>query len=226
VDIRYFFSQRLDFIRQLYLTASAPYLERIRKIESEEEPFVPPYSEDYDEPPFLEEWIEAEESLHVLAYSCVSMLAAALHLYLETWVRQSGIPVNESLKKSVFRKCGWLTGYNDHFSTRFSIDFEACPVKLGLLEEVILARNRIEHPVEIFTTRTKYADADLRKLRHPFFVDKREAVFLSDDDKDETAWLSPPTLYVTEEKLLAVLTEVERFVEWFENEIEKRVNSR
>lgn len=84
MDVRFFLNRRIGFIRQLYTTASAPYLERQRKIEAEEEPFVPPYSED-GEPPFLEEWLEADESLHVVAYSCVSMLAAALHLYFETW---------------------------------------------------------------------------------------------------------------------------------------------
>ncbi len=226
MDVRYFFTQRIDFIRQLYLTASPPYVERKRKIEAEEAPFVPPYSEDYDEPAFLEEWIEADESLHVLAYSCVSMLSAALHLYLETWVRQSRVPVSELLKKSVFKKSGWFAGYNAHFSKRFAIDFKACPVKLGLLEEVVLARNRIEHPSEISTRRSRYADADLKKLRHPFFVDEREAAFLPDDDKGERAWLIPPTLHVTEERLLVVATEVERFAEWFENEIEKRVYAR
>jgi hypothetical protein len=97
MEVRYFLNRRIAFIRQLFETTSAPYIERIRKIEGEEEPFVPPYSED-GEPPFLEEWIEADESLHILAYSCVSMLAAAMHLYLEAWVDQSRVPVDESLK--------------------------------------------------------------------------------------------------------------------------------
>lgn len=169
MDVLFFLSQRIGFIRQLYGTASAPYVERKRKIEAGEEPFVPPYSED-EEPPFLEEWLEADESLHVLAYSCVSMLAAALHLYLETWVKQSGIPVDKSLKKSVFKKSGWFAGYRAHFAQHFKIDFETGPANLGMLEEVILARNRIEHPSSITSRRTQYADADVKKLRHPFFL--------------------------------------------------------
>ena len=225
MDVRFFLNRRIDFIRQFYGTASALYLERKRKIEAEEEPFVPPYSED-GEPAFLEEWIEADESLHVLAYSCVSMLAAALHLYLETWVRQSGIPVDESLKKSVFTKGGWFNGYKAHFAQRFAIDFEAGPARLALLEEVVLARNRIEHPSSIISRRTQYADADLKNVRHPFFVDEREAAFVADADEGEKAWLIPPTLHVAEEQLLAAISEVERFAEWFESEIEDRVNAR
>lgn len=225
MDVRFFLSQRIGFIRQLYGTASAPYVGRKRKIEAEEEPFVPPYSED-GEPPFLEEWLEADESLHVLAYSCVSMLAAALHLYLETWVKQSGISVDESLKKSVFKKGGWFAGYKAHFAQHFKIDFEAGPANLRMLEELVLARNRIEHPSSITSRRTQYADADLKKLRRPFFVDEREAALLADADEGEKLWFIPPTLHVTEEQLLAAVSEVERFAEWFESEIESQVYAR
>lgn len=221
MDVSYFFNRRLEFIRQLYATASAPYVERKRKIEAEEEPFVPPYSED-GEPAFLEEWIEADESLHVLAYSCVSMLAAALHLYLETWVSESRVPVDEVLKKS-FKKFGWFPGYRTHYSQRFSISFEACPENLQLLEEVVLARNRFEHPPSITSIRTNYADADLKKLTHPFFVDEREAALFADAEEGERAWFIPPTLNVTEKQLLAAIAVVEGFAKWFDAEIESRV---
>jgi len=220
--VNFFLNRRIEFIRQLYRTASAPYVERMQKIEDGEEPFVQPYGEN-DEPAFLEEWMEADESLQVLAYSCVSLLAAALHLYLETWVMQSGVPIDESLKKSVFKKHGWFAGYINHFSQNFKIVFEEVPADLDLLEEVVLARNRIEHPHSIASNRTQYSEADFKKLRPPFFVNKEEAALLADADKDEKAWFIPITLYVTEEKILAALSEAERFAEWFEAEIESRV---
>ncbi|WP_395667836.1 hypothetical protein [Rhodoferax sp.] len=225
MDVRFFLTQRIAFIRQLYAVASAPYVERKQKIETGEDPFMSPYSED-GEPPFLEEWLEADESLHVLAYSCISMLAASLHLYLKAWERESGHPVDESLKKSEFKKNGWLRGYIVHFSSRLSIDFDVVPANLQMLSEVVLARNRIEHPASIISRRAQYADADLEKIHHPFFVDEREAVLLADSDECEKSWLMPPTLHVTAEKLLVALAEAERFVEWFEVEIEKRLYPR
>lgn len=221
MDISFFFNRRVEFIRQFYSTASAPYVERKRKIEAEEEPFVPPYSED-GEPPFFEEWLEADESLHVLAYSCVSMLAAALHLYLETWVRESRVPVDEALKKT-FKNVGWFPGYKTHFSQRLAIDFGVCPENLRLLEEVVLARNRFEHPLSITRVRTNYVDADLEKLSHPFFVDEREAALFSDAEEGERAWFIPPTLHITEQQLLTVIAVVEGFAKWFDAEIESRV---
>ncbi|SBT08347.1 conserved hypothetical protein [Candidatus Propionivibrio aalborgensis] len=221
MDVAYFFNRRLEFIRQLYDTASSPYLERKRKIEAEEVPFALPYSED-GEPAFLEEWIEADESLHVLAYSCVSMLAGALHLYLETWVSESHVRIDEALKKT-FKKIGWFPGYKTHYFQRFAINFEACQENLRLLEEVVLARNRIEHPSSITSIRINYDDANLRKLPHPFFIDEREAALFADAEEDERAWFIPPTLHVTEKQLLAAITVAEGFAKWFDAEIESRI---
>jgi len=46
MNVTWFLNCRLDFIRQLYARSSAPFVDCLTKIESEEEPFVPPYSED------------------------------------------------------------------------------------------------------------------------------------------------------------------------------------
>lgn len=222
MNVRHFLLVRLKFIRQFYATGSAPYLERKQRIEREEESFVLPYSQ-VGEPPLLAEWLEADESLHVLAYTCISMLAAALHLYLETWVKQSGRPVQPALKTAIFKKHGWLEGYREHFSQQLQINLKEGPANLRLLEEVVLARNMIEHPPLIASIRTQFADADLQKLRHPFFVDEWEATLLSEADEGERAWLASPTLHVTEAQLLEAVAEVERLADWFEPEIESRL---
>jgi len=220
MNVGFFLKSRIAFIRQLYNTASAPYIERKRKIEAEEDPFVPPYSED-DEPAFLEEWIEADESLHVLAYSCVSMLAAALHLYLKTWERQFGIHID----KSDFKK-GWLKGYTVYFARHAGIQFDDSQVDLKMLEEIVLARNLVQHPECIVSPRTHYTDDDLKKLPRPFFVDDRDSSLLVEVDEEEKSWLSPPTLHVTGEKLSAAIAEVERFTTWLDAEVEAHVYRR
>lgn len=226
MDIRYFLDCRIAFIRQFYSSASAPFLDRIRMIEAQEEPFIPPYSED-GEPPFLDEWTKANESLCVLAYSCISMLASALNLFLESWVRQSGVAIAESTKKSEFKKRGWLSGYNAHFTDRFGVAFEKGPTNLRVLEEVVLARNRIEHPNTIANQKTQYSASDIRKLSHPLFVSDAEIALLnSSEGEAEPRWFMPPTVHVTESQLLATLVEVEKFAEWFDAEIEKVVYAR
>lgn len=224
MDILYFFNRRIDFIRQFYATTSTPYLERKQKIEAKEKTFLPSYCEDA-EPAFLSEWLEADESVHVLGYSCISMLAAALHLYFKTWVAKSGIPVSEKLK-SHFRETGWFNGYKIHFYNSLVIDFGACSSRLDLLKEVILARNRIEHPISITGIRTSYVENDLQKLTSPFFVNQSEAVLYADTENEDLSWLIPPTLWVTEKQLLDAIVEVENFTAWFEAEIMNRIDER
>jgi len=224
MDVGHFLKERTAFIRQLYDTASAPFLERKRKIEAGEDPFVPPYSEEDGEPAFLAEWIEADDSLHVLAYSCISMLEAALHLYLKTWERQFGVPANDSFKAE-FKK-GWLNGYKAYFAHHASIHFNDGQADLKVLEEVALARNRVQHPEFITSPRSHYSDSDLRELSHPFFVDDREKRLPSDVDEGKKSWLMPPTLHVTGQKLSIAINEVEKFADWLEIEINKHVYQR
>jgi len=222
VDVRYFLNQRVNFIRQFYEISSAPFIERKRQIEAEEEPFVPPYSED-PEPAFLEEWLEAEESLQVVGCTCISMLAAVFHLYFKTWERQVGIPINASIKTDF--KNGWFNGYKAYFARHFRIRFEDSPTKLGVLEEIILVRNRAQHPESITMDSPHYSDSDFKKLPHPFFIDENDASLFSETEEGERAWLMAPPIRVTAEKLFAALSEVERFAEWLENvEVEQHAS--
>jgi hypothetical protein len=220
MDVLYFLKERTKFIRQFYELAAEPFLERQRQIEAGEEPYEQPYVDENSsgEPAYLEDWMEADESLHVLAYACISMLAAALQLYFTTWESQLRKPARD-LFKSEFKN-GWLAGYKSYFAQYIGISFEDCPADLKFLEEVILARNRIQHPDSIWGQRTRYSTKDLEKLtHHPFFVDEGDRHLLTEVDESNIPWLMPPTLHVTEEKLIAAIEEVEKFSEWLEERI-------
>lgn len=213
MDIRYFLGERLAFIEQLYANGGTPFVERKRKIEAGEAPFVPPYSED-GEPPFLSEWLEAEESLQVVGHMCISMLSASFHLYLKAWERQLGIPIDGSFK-SDFKK-GWLNGYKAYFKRHFNVLFEKSPCNLQLLEELVLARNRVQHPESITIQRSQYSEDDLKKIPRPFFINERDGELLSEMAEGEQIWLLPPSIHVTQQKLMAAISEVVHFAEWLE----------
>lgn len=216
----YFLKERTKFIRQFYELAAAPFLERKRKIEDGEEPFEQSYVDEYSsgEPAYFEEWMEADESLHVLAYACVSMLQATLELYFRTWESQLRVPARDSFKAQF--KHGMLPGYNAYFTQYANVHFEDGPADLKLLEEVVLARNRVQHPESIWGQKMKYSTYDLEKLAHrPFFIDEGDRHLLDEVDDAEKLWLMPPTLHVSGEKLLAAIEEVEKFCEWLEEKI-------
>lgn len=215
MDIHYFFSNRLSFIEQFYALGSAPFVERKRRIEDAEEPFVPPYSEE-EEPAFQAEWVEAGESLIVLGYTCVSMLATALKLYFEAWIKQSGRQDDPELKRPTFKRKGWLEGYGEYFLQQFGIDFRSGSLDLSIIEEIILARNVIEHPPEITDMQTQFGDSDLKKIKKPLFINDSDRELSSKADDAKTGWYVPPWVYVTENSLAQALSESKKLVNWLE----------
>ena len=222
MDVHHFFTRRIAFIRQFYENASAPFVERKRKIEAGDDPFEPPYSED-GEPPFIAEWSEADDSLQVLGYACVSMLVAALHLYFRTWEQQCRVKAAEQFKAEFKR--GWVSGYRAYCKQVLDIDFDNGPCDLKLIEEVVLARNCAQHPDNLVLTLPTYTDSDLKKLPSALFIDLRREVYQGLDG-GEKEWLMPPTLHVTQEKLIKVIDEVERFAAWLDPQIEHAVYRR
>ncbi|MFO1275740.1 MAG: hypothetical protein U1F21_06910 [Sphaerotilus natans] len=211
MDSYYFLNRKLRFIQQFYEISSAPFIERKRQIEAEEPPYIPSYSED-TEPAFFEEWMAADAALQVIGHTCISMLAATFHLYFKSWEHRTRIPID----KSDFSN-GWLNGYKAYFARNFRINFDDSPSKLRVLEEIALARNRIQHPDSITTDSSHYSESDLSKLPHPLFVDENDASLLSESEHGIHAWLMAPRIIVTAEKMSTALSEVETFAEWLES---------
>ena len=87
MDYLTFTKWQTQFLRYFYSEAAKPFLETRRKIEAEEPPFEPSYSEDA-EPAFLGEWQDAEDALALLGQCVASLLSDRLKLYLEHWVRE------------------------------------------------------------------------------------------------------------------------------------------
>jgi hypothetical protein len=220
MDVAWFLNRRLDFIRQLYARSSAPFVDRRTKIENEEEPFVPPYSED-PEPAFMLEWQEANDSIDVLGHACLCMLASALQAYLQTRVRLHCEELSAEDRKRVFRK-GWVRGYDLIFTEAFKIPFADGPVPIAVLEDVMLTRNSIQHDLEITTNRPKHADRK-RGAARSVFLDAREVELLDRMDPDAQTWLAPPTVHVSEASLEATINTVERFVAWLDAAIEEKL---
>ena len=213
--VRRFLNERIDFIQQLYETSTAPYRERKKLIEAQEEPYVPPYNED-EEPAFLKEWLEANESILVIGCVCVSMLSAAFQLYFRTWEKRLNTPVDDELKKTVFKESGWLKGYMAYFSKHFKIDFTELPADLEILQELILLRNRTQHPEALTDNLPSFSKSDLEKHPRPFFVDERDYEILTEVNAQDQSWLIPPSFTVTAEKLIKAIVEVQRFSDWLE----------
>lgn len=215
MDVLYFLKERTRLIRQYYEQAAQPFSDTIRKIEMEEEPFAPPYSED-PEPAFLTQWIEATELLEVTGRCCVSMLSASLQLYLQTWDRMLGLQCKTGFKAN-FKRDGLVGGYRQCLAERLGLDWNTCPADFAIIEQVVLARNRDQHPDSITTLRVTHADHDRARHPHPFFLNDKEAE-LYDDAKGTQFWMSA-SLHVPRDKLMAAISNVETLCEWLEEKM-------
>jgi hypothetical protein len=162
VDILASLKDRTTFIRDFYNTTSSPFRETMRKIEAGEAPFEPHLAKYEDEPPFTTEWIDANTSLEVLGRVCMSMLSAALKLYFNTWRAHLCIELQPS-EKTLFNKHGFLNGYKQLLGERLSIEWSECPTDLGVIEQVILARIRDQHPDSITRQSVTHRREDLRR---------------------------------------------------------------
>ena len=143
------------------------------------------------------------------------MLAASVHLYFKTCERQLRRPVDKSMA-STFTKQGCFRGYMLYFERSFGVKFENSGCNLALLEELMLARNRVQHPDSITTQHSHYSKDDLRKLPSPLFVDDRERELLQGSEGLDASWLLPPAIHVTAERLSSVILEIRKFTEWLE----------
>lgn len=215
MDVLAFLKDRMQFIRGFYETAGEPFCETIRKIEAGEPPFEPPYSED-GEPPFLSEWIEADTAFDVLGRACVSMVAASLKLYFETWEGQLGVVWEKGERKKAFKN-GFLQGYKKCFADVLQLSWDDCPADLEILEQVTLARNRDQHPDSITRIGVNHTPSDRHKYPRLFFA-RAERRMYDDPDMTGISWMNP-SVRVSRDSLLTGIEEVEKLAEWLEPKI-------
>lgn len=192
MDVLSFLKDRTRLIRQYYECAAQPLNEIMRQIEAEEAPYVPPYSED-GEPPFLSEWIDASELLEVTGRCCISMLSASLQLYFKTWECELGLSCGKEFAAE-FKRVGLVGGYRACLAERAGVNWSCCPVDLDLIEQVVLARNRDQHPESIMTIRVTLAEKDRLRYPRPFFLSEQEAELFQDGDSPSPLMSPSPCL--------------------------------
>ncbi len=217
MDVLYFLRDRTRFIWYFYENSVAPFRETIRKIEAEEAPFDNPSYDESGEPAYLEEWIEASEAMEVLGRTCITMVSASLNLYFRTWEKELGIRWEPGERKLAFKN-GNLRGYRTCFEEALGRTWSECPADLELLEQIILARNRDQHPEEITTMRVKHGKTDLKKYPRPVFMSESDR-YLLDDRELETGYLIDPAVHVSSEALYAAIAETEKLAGWLEEHI-------
>jgi len=215
MQVLYFLKERTKFIRQYYETASAPFQEIMRKIEAGEAPFIPGDDAPEDEPPFLEEWMQAKTSVEILGRTCVSMLSESLKLYFQTWESELSVKWAEDEKKEYFKE-GFVKGYKRCFGELLNLRWDECPVEFDILEQIALARNSDQHPDSITTMQVYHRPPATTNFTSLFFLSATEKAMYAMPDFTQSSWFQP-TVHVSRDQLLAAVEQVELLGDWLED---------
>lgn len=213
MDVLFFLRERTQFIRRYYDAGVAPFLEIQRKIDAEEAPFEP-VCDDSGEPGYQLEWYDAETAIDVLGHSCVSLLAASLKLYFQTWDRLLMLDQNPEYRKVVAKEKGFVKGYRVALERVIDVDWSTLPVDLDVLEQVVLARNAVQHPDCITTMHVSHGSSGKTAPGHSLFANEVERAVMGVDET--SPWL-PPTVRVRRENLFRAIDEVEAYAAWLED---------
>lgn len=215
MDIDYFLKQRTKFVRYFYEKSSSTFITLKDDIENAKEPYSPKYYPEQDEPAYLEEWLEADMGLDTVSQTCLSMLSSSLHLFMKSWFdrleKEHGMEFEFNYKKR-----GWFREYIRHIK---ELDFklENCRVEIDVLEQIVLARNRVQHPEEITSLRVSHATNDMKKYPNPFFVRVSELTMATEEDGGLMFWF-PPSVVAENSKMEEAISSVENFASWLESE--------
>ena len=144
------------------------------------------------------------------------MLSASLQLYFRTWERNLDLDCGKVFKAD-FKNEGIVGGYRACLASYAGIDWSQCPADLEIIEQVVLARNRDQHPQSITSVRVTHAEKDRQRFPRPFFMNEREAVLF--EEGDEPMLFMLPAVHVSSDKLMTAIEQVERLCEWLEEKM-------
>jgi hypothetical protein len=173
MDILAILEDRLGFIGRFYDAAAQPFETTKRKIEANEEPFVPKYAPgDYDGYEYQAEWNEADHCLRMLGHCGLAYVAKALQDYLREFItREAGVPradIGTVLPKPK-KKESWLHRFTRFLEDKTAFCWSDSPVGFAQLEEINLARNVIWHDESIDGTWPMQTDDYAEKFPAPHF---------------------------------------------------------
>lgn len=215
MDVGYFLRLRTAFIRRHYDIAAGAFERLKEQIEAHEPPFDdPPFSED-PEPPFLNEWLEADASVQFVGRACVSLLSDAVKLYFNMLPRQfdfSLLPAEEAK----IRKLGFVPVFRDVLSKVFSVDWETEGIAFEVIEQIVLTRNRTAHGSNLTTDHVGHDAQSLSKHPEPLFASEREIGQWVEMGSPPNAFMMP-AVEITRARLMAAIGEVERLSYWLDD---------
>ena len=221
MDIQFFLKQRANLIRYFYSESVKPFEEIQQKIEARASPFDDPsFGCEGPEPPFLEEWMNAATGIDLVGLSCVSLLSDALKLYFNTLQRRVIGFSFDSHDKQLAKSEGFVALYKKLLGKIFNSDWRESGVSFDVIEQIVLARNRGQHGVDLTSYHVTHDPQTLRKFSSPFFASEWEVKEWEEAGGREDSYFAP-SLKVTRNALFDAIFEIEKLADWIEQNMDR-----
>ena len=204
MDIEHFTKERIKFTKYFYENGCLPFEKIIDLIEKKQPPYVPVYDES-GEPQFIFEWLQARDGVESVGLAAVSMFSSSLQIYMNAWLDRFNVP--NSKRKG---KKGWFNAMKKAMRN-CGVDFTTCNLDLDILEQLVLARNRVQHADDITSNTVAHLPKELNKFPSPVFVDPK-------DPSLSKSWFGFARVYVDRSKVDETAALIESFCEWLEAE--------
>lgn len=214
---------QLRAVERLYDRAAGVFVETKRKIEAGEAPYEPPYFDpehDYPEPPFIEEWVDADQFQDVIGQACLSIVSASLQEFFKELLQRNGIAGQAEKyisQKPKVKGESWLHKYIWFFGNAFSIDWALSPIPITDLEEINLARNSVQHGTAALGLNRYQSETHRERFPTGLFMSEFDRASATEDDFHR----SFVHLHVSADALHEAIDRVERFCQFVENSIDK-----
>jgi len=206
MDIRYFFDKKLAVLKEFYAKGKVPFDQSINEAERGYERWLHGVTgEDVDPAPPIElqdMYDSGKACKNLLGQAGLSALQQTFKEYLSECFSNRGCTREAEILISRLKKerIGWLRCYKKAFQDLLGCDWDNAPVPFSILEDVVLARNAIQHEGHI-SSLDRWQDTEYRsKYPASLFVDE--------------IW--PGLISVTESNLKLAMDSIERFVGWLE----------
>jgi hypothetical protein len=220
MDVLAILKDKLSAAKRLYDGAVSSFVDTKQRIEAGKEPYKPPpFDPDRDdgEPPFLSEWLEANEFENVVGQACISVAYSCLIDYFKGVIERSGI--THEADKFLNHRRNKVRGENTFqryvalFEDAYSVDFKQAPVAPSEIQDIVLLRHDTHHGRPGMGLNRYQLDEHVRQFPNGLFLTDLERTLLAGD---ANPWVS---LDVTPEKFQESVRRIEQFCEFVEKSV-------
>jgi hypothetical protein len=188
-------------------------------IYNENPPFeLPPSLEVDGEPPFLDEWFNADLSIDMIGLTSVSLLSDSLKIYFET-LRREVLRVDFA-EKEPFKK-GFVLPYKVALADHLCVDWSEEGVDFEIIEQVVLARNDAQHSKKLQDIKPDHTSKTVERFPDPVFSQGFETEMMI-QTKSAGRFGFSPSVHVEQNSLFRAIAEIEKLAEVIDKKVYRR----